>query len=84
MYTNYTDRKLRFKDYKAWSESCLVCKKIRENLTVCFYNRLTIYLLAVCLNYCSVVLLIIEKKLEKQRSRRSKRSVNCMSQTDAL
>jgi hypothetical protein len=44
IYTNCINRELRFKDYKVWSKSCLVCKKVREDLVICFCNRLTIYL----------------------------------------
>jgi hypothetical protein len=84
MYTNCTDRKLRLKDYKAWSESCLVCKKVRKNLAVCFCNRLTIYLQTVCSDYCSVVLLVVEKEPEKQRSRKSKKSVNYILKASTL
>jgi hypothetical protein len=82
MYTNYTDRGLGFKDHKVWSESCLACKKVREDLAVCFCNRLTTYPQAVCPDHCPVVSLVVEKELEKQRPERPKGSVNHVPQTD--
>jgi hypothetical protein len=82
MYINCTDRGLGFKDYKAWSESCLACKKVREDLAVCFCNRPTTYPQAVCLDYCPVVSLVVKKEPEKQRPGRPKGSVNRVPQTD--
>jgi hypothetical protein len=76
MYMNCTGRELGFKDYKAWSESCPVCKKVREDLAVRFCNRPTTYPQAVCLDHCPVVSLVVEKEPEKQRPGRSKGSVN--------
>jgi hypothetical protein len=55
----------------------------REALAVCFYNRLSIYLQAVCPDHCPVVSLEAEKEPEKQIPRRPKGSVNRMPQAGA-
>jgi hypothetical protein len=72
---NCIDKGLGFTDYKAWSESCTVCKKTREALAVRFCNRLSTYLQAVCPDHCPVVSLVAEKELEKQGPGRPKGSV---------
>jgi hypothetical protein len=69
---NCTGKGLGFTDYKAWSKSCIVCKKTREALVVRFCNRPLTYLKAVCLDHRLVVLLVVEKELKKQGPGRPK------------
>jgi hypothetical protein len=81
--TNCTGKGLGFTDHKAWSESCIVCKKTREALAVRFCNRPPTYPQAVCLDHCPVVSLVVEKEPEKQGPGRPKGSVNRMPRAGA-